>query len=402
MAFKRLFPTADSTIQSLYPLKNEGMDEVLEVGSYHELASRNVFRTVIRFDIIQLTGAMNAANLKPKRYLSTTPSRFKTELILRSTEHIEIITPIVLRAYPLAASFTEGAGSRSDSPHTNTQVSWLNRNTVNAWVSGSGTLTSNDNVTLSYTSSYSGSVAVGASYIYSYTPPTGSNTPLSSEAIDVSQTLEWYVPEVSLDITKIASEIWARYDYNIWSTRATNTGTSTNFGVLVMADNSLAEHTGVLQFFSRQTHTVYPPSLDLKWNDYYYSASGVVPTSPDNILITDNLKKSYGPSDIITVIVTPKRRYPQRSFATASMYSPKTISLPSSSYWMVRDVATGEAIIPYDESYLRLRGRVDNDSDFVLDMDSFMKYRLYRVEYRIDWGDTVTTHQGSSFMVDKA
>jgi len=55
---------------------------------------------------------------------------------------------------------------------------------------------------------------------------------------------------------------------------------------------------GELQYFSADTHTIYPPKLTFKWDDSSYSHSGTTLTSGDIFLALYNNKEEFKLSEI--------------------------------------------------------------------------------------------------------
>ena len=139
---------------------------------------------------------------------------------------------------------------------------------------------------------------------------------------------------------------------------------------------------GELQYFSTDTHTIYPPKLTFKWDDSSYSHSGTTLTSGDIFLSLYNNKEEFQRKSKQRFRLTTRKRYPDRSFVTSSNYL-DTQFLPSSSFYSVRDAETDEVIIPFDTSYTKLSA--DNDGMyFDLWMEGFQPERYYKLMFMVD------------------
>ena len=152
---------------------------------------------------------------------------------------------------------------------------------------------------------------------------------------------------------------------------------------------------GELQYFSSNTHTIYPPKLTFKWDDSSYSHSGTTLTSGDIFLALHNNKAEFLRKSKQRFRITTRKRYPDRTFTTSSNYL-ETSYLPSTSYYSVRDAETDEVIIPFDTSYTKMSA----DSDgmyFDLWMEGFQPERYYKLMFRVDNNDGINIHDEDYF-----
>ena len=74
-------------------------------------------------------------------------------------------------------------------------------------------------------------------------------------------------------------------------------------------------------------------------------------------------------------------KYPRKS--PTNLFPTQTVNyLPPSTCYAIRDAATDEYIIPFDNIYNKIS--CDNTSNFIyIDMNSFMPERYYRVELKL-------------------
>ena len=149
----------------------------------------------------------------------------------------------------------------------------------------------------------------------------------------------------------------------------------------VTEDNPSASF-GELQYFSVDTHTIYPPKLTFKWDDSVYSHSGTTLSSGDIFLSLYNNKAEFQRKSKQRFRLTTRKRYPDRTFVTSSNYL-DTQYLPETSYYSIRDAETDEVIIPFDTSYTKLSA----DSEgmyFDLFIEGLQPERYYKLMFRSD------------------
>ena len=147
---------------------------------------------------------------------------------------------------------------------------------------------------------------------------------------------------------------------------------------------------GELQYFSVDTHTIYPPKLTFKWDDSSYSHSGTTLTSGDIFLSLYNNKEEFQRKSKQRFRLTTRKRYPDRAFVTSSNFL-NVQYLPATSYYGLRDATTDEIIIPFDTEYTKLSA----DSDgmyFDLFMEGLQPERYYKLMFRVDNNDGINIY----------
>ena len=194
-----------------------------------------------------------------------------------------------------------------------------------------------------------------------------------------SQSFSYYSDlDVNVNVTSIVTN---------WSSSAFQ-----NYGVIVrqsssqeFIDNILGSVT--LQFFSRDTHTIYPPQLELKWNDYSYN-SGILDTLttlPATISIADNPGVFYS-SSINVFRVNARPTYPTRTWQTSSVYT-DNYALPTASFYAIKDLDTDEYVINFDTTYTKLS--CDSTGNFfTVYMNGLEPERYYKILIQSTIGST--------------
>ena len=157
----------------------------------------------------------------------------------------------------------------------------------------------------------------------------------------------------------------------------TDEGNTTNFGNL--------------SFFSSDTHTKYPPTLETVWDDSKWSTGSLSPLTQTNledmVIYMKGLRPEYKEKSKAKFRVVGRERFPETSYST----TPANLSvkyLPSgSSFYSILDAETDEVIVPYGSG-----SKLSCDSSgnyFMLDLNGYQPERYYRLEYRIQSGSGV-------------
>lgn len=195
------------------------------------------------------------------------------------------------------------------------------------------------------------------------TIPNFSSNPTSSQTF-----LHIDNKDVNMDVTNIVEQ---------WVSNSID-----NNGLLLKLSSSL-EGSVIpcsTKFFSMDTHTIYPPQLEIKWDDSIYSTTLSPITTSDFVSNITNNKSEFKEKTIYNFRIKTRNKYPTREFTQSSVYL-NTKSLPSTSYWALKDVKTEEIIIDFDNTYTKIS--CDNVSNyFTLYMDGLEPERYYQILYK--------------------
>ena len=167
-------------------------------------------------------------------------------------------------------------------------------------------------------------------------------------------------------------------------------GTRTNNGFIIKkskTDENSTINFGKIKFFSTDTHTIYPPVLEARWDDSSFDTGSLDALSGDDlILYVKNLQTEYKESSKGKIRVFGRERYPNRSFSTSPL---KTVKyLPSTSYYSVVDADTEQVIVPFDTNYTKLS--CDSSGNyFNFWFNGLQPERFYKFCFRVDQGGTV-------------
>jgi hypothetical protein len=121
------------------------------------------------------------------------------------------------------------------------------------------------------------------------------------------------------------------------------------------------------------------------WDNSVYSSS-LSAADLESYTVYTKMKPEYKDSEIAKIRIYTRDKYPQKS--PTNLFPIQSVKrLPSTTYYAIRDAATDEYIIPYDNIYTKVS--CDNTSNYIyVDMNGFMPERYYRLEFKIVDGFT--------------
>lgn len=355
MAVYKLFPYKDTTLYTLYPDMNTGIDPITSITNLN--IAIDSFPRVSRFltefvqdeieDVInnKIDGKQWDVNLKT--FIAT------AEGIVESTD---------LAVYPLAQYWYNGTGTYLDVPQTTDGASWYSPNFKGsvAW-SSSGQDAYGNQVTSSYNSDYIG--AGGGAWLVN----SGSTYFKVTQSFDTRS-------EKDLEIN--AKEVVSRW----------YSGSMDNNGFLVKWEDSVEFTTNVqiqpvMQFYSVDTNTIYPPELEFKWEDYSTvltgSATGSILSSTNIVASLAENPGEFLPESVHRFRFNVADKYPKRTYQTSSLFTGVNY-LPTASQYAVKDLDTNEFVINFDTTYTKLSSD-GNGNYFDIYMNGLEPERYYKI-----------------------
>jgi hypothetical protein len=246
-----------------------------------------------------------------------------------------------------------GTGHYLESPEINNGASWI-------WRDYSGSIKwTTSSFTISTTGSYN--------LVNNPSSAGGGVWYTSSQA---SQSFDFY-SELDID-TNVTSIVTRWYS-----------GSFNNYGFIVRQTQSqeFVNNTNsqvTLKYFSRDTHTIYPPQLEFKWNDFTYSTGSltVLNTTPAMVSLDQNPGVFYS-SSVNIFRVNARPEYPTKVWQTSSVYT-QNYALPTASYYAIKDLDTDEYVIDFDSVYTKLSCN-SNGSYFIIYMNGLEPERYYKI-----------------------
>jgi len=360
MAVYKLFPEKDATLYSEFPVLNTGLDEIIEASTFYNSVLPQVSRYVIKFSQTEIEDVIDN-EIGTKNFQANLRNYIANITGLNAETTLEI--------YPVSGSWNMGTGRYANNPQTENGVCWGFRLS-----SGSDPWDATSFQTYATASYVDGNAGGGNWY-------TGSNLGLN---VTGSQILN-YANDKDLN-TDVTNTVLT------WYSSSNSLGGFPNDGFLVKQsdeDEFIADRDYVttVKYFSIDTHTIYPPQLEFKWDDFIYntgSSSNTVIDTSRMVASLDNNKGFYRRDSIEKIRINSRPQYPQRTFQTASIYT-TNFYLPTASFYAVKDLDTNEFVIDFDTTYTKISA--DSESSyFTLYMNGLEPERYYQILIKTNIG----------------
>ena len=351
-----IFADKDTTIYQASSSLNAGLDEILEVRKdvSDTGASVNASRALIKFDLSYITSSIVSGLIPAPSKTDRWGSRYY--LNLYDARSSNLAASQSLYAHPISGSWAMGEGRSYDDPISKEGASWVYRHgKVNGklWVSGP-----------------SGSVSASGGQWYSgsgYEGSFGFNHKTSDMRMEVTDIVKaWLSGSISNEGFMIKRS---------GSIANANTG----------SDEGSTDRFGNFAFFSSDTHTKYPPTLEVVWDDSKWGTGSLSPLTQTNledmVLYMRGLRPEYKEKSKARFRVVGRERFPDKTYSTtADNLSVKY--LPSgSSYYSIADAETNDVIVPFGTGSLLSCDSTGNY--FNLWLDGYQPERYYTLRYRV-------------------
>ena len=346
---------------------NTGQDEVLEINKVvnDDGTIANVSRILIDFDYTYIS-----ESIQNSRIPST--AKYYLNLFDATSEEVEVEQP--LHIYMVSGSWKQGTGKLDHDPVTDDGATYQYRDheAKTPWVTGS-VLTD------------------GGAW---FTASTG------QYEVSTSYDLTFDKKDVRANVTDLVNNfIYSSSDYpnNGFIVKREDSGSHGDHPSSSMFDFDAGQEgdssrLGNLKYFSRETHTIYPPKLEAVWDDSSWSTGSLSPLSSTDLenlkIYFKNLRQEYQEKSIVKFRLVGRELYPSSSFsATPSELTIKY--LPSASiFYEVKDADTEEVIVPFGTG-----SAISCDSTgnfFRVQMDGFQAERNYRFSVKVISGSGTT------------
>ena len=355
-----IFPTQDTWISSgsskidgtSFKDQNFGRDQILEVKKeFFNNAFDYPTRALVQFSGTEFTelskSVANGTIPLPQTGSGTVGSKYYLKLY-EAEGNSEISGDYTLAIQAISQSWTEGTGKFGDRPKNTNGCSWENRNNP---IGGTELAWSSSGVT-----------------VYDVSSST--------------QTFSNQSTDVEVEITNM---------FNMWIK-----GQTDNHGMLIRFSGSQetdSETFGHLKFFSRNTHTIYQPRLEVRWDDHLpctgsntgsltqLTSSGLA----DNYLYMRGLREEYREGERVKFRVGARKRYIQKTFSNSVQTVTGSFIPESSGSYAIKDVATDEYIVPFS-SYTSMS--CDSESPYFNQwLDGFYPDRVYKIQLKLKYDD---------------
>ena len=368
MAVYKIFPAADATIYSAYPAKNTGRDEVIEVSvknsqdglryinrslltqspyySYDLAANDNYTTTGEIFPSSDIRRSLIQFSDQDLQILRTFASQsvsgsWDAYLKLSLAFAQNLSNPYTIEAYAVSQSWTMGTGKYATVPEIRNGVCWNNVGGYNItpiwksaifpnfyWETATATWENFTDYWDWLPPFWSASLVTSwedATPVWEWDPTSGfvSGGGSWNAGLASSQSFDYMSnKDINMKVTDIA-DAW----FN---------GQWPNYGIILKHKQDLEDDQNTfidLKYFSVDTHTIYPPCIELRWDDSHYYPVGGRYVLNDQITITLANNPGQFKKDAVHKFRTSTRyTYPTRQFTTSSVYL-SSLYLSQESYW---------------------------------------------------------------------
>jgi len=349
-----IFPTQDTWISSgsnkingeSFKDQNFGKDQILEVKKeFYNSSFDYPTRALVQFsgtDFNELSASVASGEIiNPEYYLR----------LYEAEGNAEISGDYTLAIQAISESWVEGTGKFGDNPKNTNGCSWENRSnplggTAIQWQSASKPEVS---------------VVSESSAIKNF----------SNQSADVE-----------VDVTTMV-KMWL-------------SGSRPNNGMLIRFSGSQETDSttfGHLKFFSADTHTIFQPRLEVRWDDHLpctgsntgslneLTMSGL----SDNFLYMRGLREEYREGERIKFRVGARKRYIQKTFSNSVQTVTGSFIPESSGSYAIKDVATDEYIVPFS-GYTSMS--CDTEGPYFIQwLDGFYPDRVYKFQLKLNYDD---------------
>jgi hypothetical protein len=377
MAVYKLFPEKDTTMYSAYPVMNTGLDAILEVSNtVPSIApSPRVARALVQFNQDEIEDVIN-------NKISGANWSGSLKLFIAQAQGINLDT--IIKTYPASENWGNGTGEYGDSPQTINGTSWkyISYSGSDIWKTGG--------YTPYVTGSYSGSVSNGL------INGVGGN---------------WYTGSSYIDGELVASQSFglrSEKDLNLnvtniidaWYTASTESPINAvnNNGFILKLTSSIEYSTSrsvqpIFKYYSTDTNTIYPPTLEFKWDDQLFETGSLSEISTSDLFVSlDNNPGTFRSESVNRFRLNVREQFPTRTFQTSSLYTTNK-HLNNESLYAVKDLDTNEFVINFDSNFTKISCD-SNGNYFDIYMNGLEPERYYKILIQ-------TTISGSTIVKDE-
>jgi hypothetical protein len=378
--FRIFYAENDAALYESAETANTGLDELLEIGKQLGTDGETLFksRSIVKFDMSEINATLS-------KY-SETLDNCKFVLQLYTTHAKNLPSDFTIDAKLVGQPWINGTGFSSDVPTVTNGIQWAEP--MQSWSiggkSGSLWISSSQNVRVNNSSIYVSGSGKGGSWYYqsgsgAFNIDNFNQSFFIQPGLSTTENSTTRPTDITMDVTD-AIKLWIN---------GSGGRTIANNGFILKfsdADEENPNVSGVIRYFSRETHTIYVPRLVMYFDNSTFNTGALAGVNLESYTIYSNVKPEYNDNEITKIRLYSRDKYPQKS--PTNLFPISTVKyLPSTTYYTVLDAATDEVIIPYDDIYTKVS--CDSTSNFIhIDMNGFMPERYYRIKYKIVDGFT--------------
>jgi len=329
-----IFPKHTATVYERYPKMNTSRDEILELKktvSSSEVVGTFNTKILLDFNLVEHSASNLSSGISPTKY----------SLTMYTANSNTPIDSFTYQLSDVSQAWGPGLGRSTHNPKTNEGISWNHPSSSNSVWPGSAI------------------------------PNVGNSSYNTSGS---------FKTDLTADVTTLINSIKI--------SEATDNGILLSRTDVEMADGNKY---GYVNFYSAETATVYKPRLGVHYDDSIFVTG--------SLTALDLTKEHYIYQAInpgtYKISSTPKFRFTGRAKYPTATYTSSTAALveylPTSSYYSLVDVRTGETVIPFDTTYTKIS--CDAAGNFAnLKLSGLYPKRLYQFHIRVDNNGTSGYH----------
>jgi len=382
MAVYKLFPYKDTTVYSMYPSMNTGIDPILQISNLNFAmnTSPQVARAMLKFVDSEINSTLTnlVGNSSWDAYL---------KLFIATAQGI--VESSTLEIYPVAVAATtssewnNGTGTYLDQPLSEDGACWESPyfGNGNAWA-----INTYDSNNIWMTGSWDATYSIpGGGAWYTSSQADGSDSMLVSQTFDIRS-----AKDLNVNVTKIVQA---------WTSSALP-----NHGFIIKWEDGAEFNANklvqpVMQYYSVDTNTIYPPQLEIRWDDFVWSTG----SSGIEVLDQPNLKVSlaenpgtFFPSSINRFRLNVTQMYPPVTWVTQSAYTIQHYLPSGSSWYAVKDLDTNEYVVEFDDTYTLISADASS-SYFDIYMNGLEPERYYQILVKVTAGGSTTIYDNEYY-----
>ena len=352
---------------------NTGLDEILEINKEVNQSGTvaNTSRILIDFDYSYISQSIQDGKIP-------STAKYYLNLYDATSDEVEVEQP--LHIYMVSGSWKQGSGKLDHDPVTDNGATYQYRDheAKTPWVTGS--------VLTDGGAWFTSSIDVNQEY-----------------GISSSYDISFDRKDIRADITDLVNNhIYSSsvYPNNGFIIKREDSGSygahpSSSMFDFDSGQEGDSSRLGNLKYFSRETHTIYPPKLEVVWDDSSWNSGSLSPLTSTDLerlkVYFQNLRPEYKEGSIVKLRVVGRELYPTTAFATTPAELDIKYLPSASAFYSIKDASTEEVIVPFGTG-----SKISCDTTgnyFNLWMNGLQAERNYRFCVKVVSGSGTTDEQ---------
>jgi hypothetical protein len=169
-----------------------------------------------------------------------------------------------------------------------------------------------------------------------------------------------------------------------------------NHGFLLKREDSKEVDTkkyGSFKYYSTETHTIYQPRLEFCWDDSKFNTGSLGELSTEDpssiFLYLKNNRADYKIGEKAKFRIVGREKYPTKTYGNTSAELSVRYIPSGSAFYSVKDLRTGETVIPYDDVFTKMS--CDSKGNYFEMLTSNLSpERYYQIEVKLKASGSTT------------